>query len=446
MIGRGQRIELTLDSMAYGGDAVGRYRGMAVFVPYGLPGERVRVWVAETRKTFCRAVMVEVLEASDHRAVPKCPVFGRCGGCQWQMADYPHQLELKRRVLVETLKRLGGLAVPEIGVIGHSSGWAYRNKAQFPVAASGKGLETGYYERQSHRVVAAASCPILEPALSAAWAETRRVVSASGMTGYDEKKHAGQLRHLVLRSSRSGGSAMLALVTRTPDLPEGLVESLAISTPLISSICQNLNPNPGNTILGRSWVGLWGTPYLEEELSGVRLRVSPGSFLQVNLEVTEGIYAAIVEGLELDGSERVLDVYSGVGSIALMLSRRAREVVGIEEAGPAVDDAEAGAGMNGIVNCRFLRGRAEDLLEGSGPCQAMVLDPPRQGLRPEALAAVGRLSPGRIAYLSCNPATLARDLAALAGFGYRLRRLWMADMFPQTYHIETLALIRKEGP
>jgi 23S rRNA (uracil1939-C5)-methyltransferase len=441
----GRKIELTLDSMAYGGDAVGRHQGMAVFVPKGLPGERVRARVTESHKTYCRAEIETMLEPSPHRVTPRCPDFGICGGCQWQMIAYPHQLELKQKVLAETLERLGGLILPEIEVIGHSNGWGYRNKAQFPVAASRVGPTMGYYRSHSHQVVPIQQCPILDPVLQAVWPQVHLKISESGISGYDEKRHEGRLRHLVLRSSRSMAQAMLALVTRTPESMGALVESLAGDISGLAGIHQNVNPAKSNTILGRRWLWLLGEPYLNETLAGARLRISPGSFLQVNLEVTARIYSACLHGLELDGSETVLDVYSGVGSIALMLAGFAGEVIGIEESGCAVDDAKAGAVASGVGNCRFLRGDAGEVLSSISSCQAVVVDPPRQGLRPEVIESLGRLSPRRLAYLSCNPSTLARDLKAFGAYGYRLTRLWLADMFPQTYHIETLAVIHKEG-
>jgi 23S rRNA (uracil1939-C5)-methyltransferase len=443
MLEAGSRVELTLDSMAYGGDAVGRHRGQAVFVPLGLPGERVRARVTEPHRTYCRAAIEAVLEASPRRIKPECPAFGRCGGCQWQMVDYPGQLEFKRQVLAETLSRLGGLEVPEIETIGHSSGWGYRNKAQFPAAPGPGGPSLGYYQRGSHRLVEIEGCPILDRTLSASWPAIHRAVSASGLKGYDEKSRGGQLRHLVLRSSRSQQKAMLSLVTKAPPLPDGLAEALAAADPSISSVWQNVNPNPGNTILGKKWFRLWGQEHLSEKMVGVGLRLSPGSFLQVNLEVAEKVYGTLDGWMELDGTETVLDVYSGVGSIAMMLAGSAAKVIGIEENSSAVDDAAASAAANGIGNCLFLAGRAEDLMGGVEACHAAVVDPPRQGLRPEVVSALARLSPGRLAYLSCDPATLARDLKGLAAAGYRLARLCLADMFPQTYHIETLALMKR---
>lgn len=443
MLESGSRVELTLDSMAYGGDAVGRHLGQAVFVPLGLPGERVRIRVTEPHRTYCRAVIDDLLDASPRRVDPECPAFGRCGGCQWQMIDYSGQLEFKRQVLAETLRRLGGLDIPDIKVIGHSSGWGYRNKAQFPASPGPGGASLGYYRRGSHRLVEIESCPILDRTLSGSWPGIRRSISASGLKGYDEKSRGGQLRHLVLRSSRSQGNAMLSLVTKKPDLPGGLAEALAAADSRVSSVWQNVNPDPGNTILGNRWLRLWGREHLAEEMAGVRLRLSPGSFLQVNIEVAEKVYRTLAGWMELDGAETVLDVYSGVGSIALMLAGSAARVVGIEENAIAVEDARSSAAANGIGNCLFLAGRAEDLMGGIVACHAAVVDPPRQGLKPEVAAELARLSPSRLAYLSCDPATLARDIKILASAGYRLARLCLADMFPQTYHIETLALMKK---
>lgn len=445
MTDRGGRIELTLDSMACGGDAVGRHKGQVVFAPLGIPGERVRARVTEPHRTYCRAEIEQVLEPSPSRIEPRCPLFGRCGGCQWQMMDYPSQLENKRKILAETLARLGKTSFPGIEVIGHSTGWGYRNKAQFPAAAAPPGLSMGYYERQSHRLVEVVQCPVLDPLLSKSWPEVRREAAGWPVEGYDERGHRGQLRHLMLRSSRREKSVMLTLVTRLPGGLDEVSGSLAGRVAGICGIHQNANPSRGNTILGRDWRRLWGGPFQWEELAGVRLRVSPGSFLQVNLETAGRIYAKIAEGLELGGTEKVLDLYSGVGSISLMLAARAGKVAGIEESEAAVGDARAAALENGIGNCRFIAGDAGQALAGMEACDAVVVDPPRQGLRPGVVDAIGRLSPRRLAYLSCNPATLARDLAALSVLGFRPGRLWMADMFPQTHHIEALAILWKEG-
>ncbi len=442
MLEKGRGVELVLDSMAYGGDAVGRYAGQAVFVALGLPGERVRARVVEPHRSYARAVVEEVVEASPQRVAPRCSAFGLCGGCQWQMIDYSGQLEIKQQVLRETVLKLGGLDLPDLDVIGHPDGWGYRNKAQIPAAPGRRGPRLGYYQRGSHRLVEFESCPILDPLLTALWPEVRGAIRDSGWKGYDERNHQGQLRHLVLRSSRSQNRAMVSLVTRTAYLDDRSAEALA-GLPHVSSLWQNVNPHPGNTILGRRWEKIWGQDYLYERLAGNELRLSPGSFLQVNIAVAEGIYRALCQALSLDGTETVVDVYSGVGSIALMLAGSAAKVVAIEENQTAVADAVASAEANGVNNCSFMSGRAEDLLSVIDSADVVVFDPPRQGLRPEAISQISRLKPDRIGYLSCNPATLARDLSRLVELGYRIDRAGMGDMFPQTYHIEVLVSLKR---
>lgn len=441
---RGRSIELTLDSMACGGDAVGRHQGQAVFVALGIPGERVVARVTESHRTYCRAEVEKVLEPSPDRVEPRCPLFGSCGGCQWQMIDYASQLEHKRKILAETIAKIGKVPVPEIGVIPHSSGWGYRNKAQFPAAATNRGLSLGFYQRQSHRLVEVERCPVLDPLLSAAWADIRRRAGGWRVEGYREKEHRGRLRHLVLRSSRHQESVMLSLVTRLPGGLEEVAASLPWAGSGVSGLHQNINRRPGNAILGDEWRCLWGERFQWHELGGEILRTSPGSFLQVNNEVAARVYSLIADGLELGGTERVLDLYSGVGSISLALAARAARVTGVEESEQAVEDAKAAAEKNGIDNCRFVAGDVGRELSRLDGCDAAVVDPPRQGLRPGVAEALARLSPVRLAYLSCDPATLARDLAALSAQGYVMTGLWMADMFPQTHHIEALAIMRKE--
>lgn len=438
-----KKIEVLLDDLAYGGDAVGRYQGRAVFVPYGLPEERAVVRVVEEHRSYLRAEVERIAAASPLRIAPRCSHFGRCGGCQWQMLDYGRQLIYKKKILQETLFRLGGVSCPEIEIIPHSSGWRYRNKAQFPVVQKETGKEIGYYLRGSHRLERLSSCPILEGPLDSTAAEVIPIIENSSLKGYDEANHRGQLRHLVLRFSRYRGRALLSLVTRNRrDSPQELVWRLS-AIPGLAGIHQNINPRRGNTVLGLTWQKLWGEDHLWEEMAGLKLRLSPGSFLQVNMEVAERAYGLLERALELGGDEVVLDVYSGIGAIALSLSRCAGRVLAIEEVPSAVEDARASAQSNNIGNCCFIEGRAGEVLDTMDRAEVVVLDPPRKGVEESALAALGKLRPLKVAYLSCNPATLARDLKRLLAMDFELQRMWMLDMFPQTYHIEALAILRR---
>jgi len=439
-------FELDIEGMAYGGDGVGHLDRLAVFVPLAVPGDRLRARAIEPHRTYCRARIEEVLRPSPDRTPPGCRHFGACGGCQWQMAAYSKQLHYKKIVLTEVLARLGGLAVPDIEVLESGACWGYRNKAQLPVALVGGEKRIGYYRQGSHKLVAIDQCPVLAPAIEKSIQAVTGVLAGSSFPAYDESSHRGELRHVIIRHCSRDGGLALTVVTRSAIRIGGLARELASSVAGVKSVYQNINPQKGNVILGPTWRTVWGDEHQWEEMSGLQLRLSGGSFLQVNLVAAQTLYRAAIDGLEMSGSETVLDLYSGVGSIALDIAGRAGRVTGIEEAAPAVEDARASAEKNGIGNCIFLCGRAEDVLREVPAADRVVLDPPRQGARPEVIREIGRLGPDRVAYLSCNPSTLARDLKLFASLGYGLHRLLTADMFPHTYHIEALAMLRKERP
>jgi len=437
----GQAVELTLESLAAGGDAVGHYDGQAVFVPFGAPGDRARVRVGEAHRTYCRAVIEQLLDHSPDRVTPRCPLFGRCGGCQWQLLSYPAQLEQKRRILHDALARIGGIAPPGIVIVPDPTGWGYRNKAQFPVAGRPGELRAGFYRRDSHEIVPVSHCPIAVEPVNRAWPAVLGILQSSGLAGYDEQRHRGLLRHAVLRSG-SGGALSLTLVTlHDADLgPVG--RRLAAAVPGVVSVWQNINPGRGNAILGSRWRHLCGEPHLPATVAGSRLRLSPGAFLQANLPQAAQAYRLLAEALATQPHETVLDLYCGAGAIALLVAGRARAVIGIEEVPQAVEDAAAGAASSGIANCRFIAGAVERRIMDVGSASVVVLDPPRKGAGASLWPEIKRLAPRTVAYLSCNAATLARDAAALTESGYRLERLWLLDFFPQTHHVEALAVFQ----
>lgn len=445
MLKAGQEIGLELDSLAYGGDAVGRHQGQAVFVPYGAPGDRLRVRITEPHQSYCRAEIIRVSEMSGHRVKPSCPHFGICGSCQWQMLEYGYQLERKAAITRDIFLRLAKLDPGEIPILPSSSQWGYRNKAQYPVQPAPDGLRTGYYQPKSHRIVEIETCPLLESRINDTFKGLRSILTGLGIKGYDERKGSGQLRHLIIRYSRLQDTVSLTLVTsQGQDLTE-TAQLIGRDLPGVSSLWQNVNPSRGNTIIGSDWRNLVGAEYHQEEIGGLRYQVSPGSFLQTNLVTTESFYRKIVECLDLGPGETAADLYSGVGSIALQLAGRCRLVTGIEEFPLAVEDAKANARLNGITNCRFLCGSTEQKIAALQRADAVVLDPPRQGAAPGVIRAVAGLKPSRIAYLSCNPSTLARDAARLTEEGYALKKLFLGDMFPHTYHIELLAIFLPGG-
>ncbi|HAD81358.1 MAG: 23S rRNA (uracil-5-)-methyltransferase RumA [Candidatus Edwardsbacteria bacterium RIFOXYD12_FULL_50_11] len=443
MLRAGQVLNISLENLAYGGDAVGHHQGQAVFVPYGVPGDELKVKIIEPHKTYSRGEVHEIIKPSDHRVKPACRHFGICGSCQWQMMDYQYQLEQKTNITREIFKRLGKIEIDEIAVLPPAGEWHYRNKAQYPVQASKNGNGMGYYRLKSHDLVDIQECPLLEEPITQAFRKVKEVINKSGLKGSTPAGHSGNLRHLILRYSKSEEALSLVLVTRyEPDLHK-IAQRILAEVPNIKSVWQNVNPARGNVILGKKWTHLGGVEYLSERIGHITCRLSPGSFLQSNLRTSEMAYQNIKESLQLSPGDEVADLYSGMGSIALQLAGQAKRVTAIEEFAPAVDDARVNAALNNIGNCEFLCGRAEDQLIKLKSADALVLDPPRQGAAPGVIEAIAGLNPARIAYLSCNPSTLARDAALLVGRGYKLQKLFLADMFPQTYHIENLAILTR---
>ncbi len=407
-------IDLQLDDLAYGGDAVGRYGGQVVFVPLGLPGERVRVTLVRRQKRYARGRIVEIQEPSPQRVAPPCPYYGRCGGCQLQHLSYPGQLEHKRRVVAAQLERIGRQeGVTVLPTLGMEDPWRYRNNVQASLTDEG---ELGFLAAGSNRVVPVAHCLLLHPLLDDLWAGPAREVALRG---------AGRVERLSLRAGLATGERLVILEGvrgRVPDLPaEG----------------------------GASWVQsrahgaarvLRGKGDLVEVLAGRRLRISAEAFFQVNTAQAEVLVAVAARMLALAGTETLLDAYCGVGTFALTAGRRAGRVIGIESAAGAIVDALANRHEG--EPAEFLVGRVEEVLPGvEAHIDAVILDPPRAGCAREVLEALAAREPGRIVYVPCDPATLARDVAVLSEHGYRPEQVQPVDMFPQTYHVETVVLL-----
>ena len=301
----------------------------------------------------------------------------------------------------------------------------------------------GYYRQGSHQVVAIDECPIIQAPINRVFRQAKKAILASKLTGYDESNNMGILRHMILRYSQHQDQIALTLVCTTDKIKAGLVKSLA-DIPGVGSVWVNLNTVPGNTILGKEWRLLSGSGQMTEELDGVKYLLSAGSFWQVNHSMAGLIYRRIKDELQLTRQMQVVDLYCGAGAISLQLASLAAKVVGIESSAQAVDDARNSAKLNGIANAEFMAGPAEVLLEKVQQAEAVVCDPPRSGLKTEVIKGLARLKPGKIAYLSCDPATLARDLKEIMKSDYLITGLYLADMFPQTYHIESLAVLQRK--
>lgn len=408
----GEELIIQLADMAHGGDAVGRHEGKVIFVPYGIPGESVRVEIQRDRGRFAHARLLDVLSSSPQRVQPPCPYFGVCGGCQWQHLSYDSQLEYKRSIVHAQLQRIAGMRSPAVQpTLGMSAPWGYRNHVQFAVTRDGN---LGFMAASSHDVIAIDRCLVLHPLLQEAFDSLDIELP--------------DLHRLSLRAGINTGDQMV-IFELTSDQPPELELDLPISCVLLLS--------DGTSI------ALVGSPYIHERALGRSYRISSSSFFQVNTGQAEKLISLVSDYLSPRSESVVVDVYCGVGTFGLALAGQAKQVIGIESNPAAITDARANsADMDNV----FLKeGRAEQVLPTlSVAAPLVIIDPPRTGLGKNALSAVVNLAPTRIVYVSCDPATLARDVKVLAACGYELGEVQPVDMFPQTYHIECLAVLNRD--
>ncbi|MFZ5825067.1 MAG: 23S rRNA (uracil(1939)-C(5))-methyltransferase RlmD [Bacillota bacterium] len=442
----GQTIEVAIHGLGHGGEGVGRYEGLTVFIPGGAPGDRLVARVSEVKKNYARASLVRVAEPSPHRVEPPCPVVGECGGCQLQHIAYDAQLDLKRQQVVDAITRVGKLeGVTVHPTLGMPEPWQYRNKAQFPFGYRSGKVVAGFFAPGTHRIVDIEQCEIQHPLANQIMREVKALARIYGVRIYDERTHSGVLRHVLGRVGRGTGEAMAVLVTNGREFPFGeeIAQGLLERIPGLVSVVQNINPQQTNVILGRESKILAGKDHITDYIGDLKFNISPLSFFQVNPAQTEVLYGKALEYAALTGTETVLDIYCGIGTISLFLAKQAREVVGIEWAREAVADARENAERNGVANAQFIAGDAAvempRLAEEGVRADVIVLDPPRKGCDEPVLEAMAQVRPQRIVYVSCNPASLARDLGRLGALGYRTLEVQPVDMFPHTAHVECVA-------
>ncbi len=407
-------FELTLTSMAHGGAALGRHAGRVVFVPYALPGERVQVHITEDRGRFAHATAVEIVEVSPDRVEPPCPYFGpgQCGGCHWQHIAYRRQLEFKREVMYGQLERIGKLANPNVlPTIPAAEPWGYRHHATLTMTPDG---QPGFYSDDNQRIIPIEICHILHPAL----------IDLLGMLDLD----APEIERVRLQVGSEPGDRMIVFQAEGDRAPE-----IEVDFPVsVNLLLQDNEP-----------VNLIGSPQVTYRVFERSFRVTAGSFFQVSPTMAEVLVNEVLARLALQGSETVLDLYSGVGLFTAFIAERAEMVVSVESYPPAVTDADVN--MADLENIELVEGAVEAVLgDLEGPFDAVVLDPPRTGAGPKVIEELARLAPPRVVYVSCDPATLARDAQQLAQRGYRLIDVQPIDLFPQTYHIEAVAAFERQ--
>ena len=442
-------IEVTIEDLSEEGTGIGKFEGMTFFIKDAVIGDRVRAKIMKLKKTYGFARLMEVLTPSPDRVEPLCPVARQCGGCQIQAMSYEAQLAFKTRKVENNLKRIGKFEeIPMESIIGMEDPFHYRNKAQFPFGKNRDGkIITGFYAGRTHSIIENTSChlgkevneEILEKIL--AW------MNAFHVEPYNEATGKGLMRHSLIRCGFRTGEIMVCLVINGRKIPgeEALVDSLKI-IPGMTSISLNVNKEKTNVILGREVINLWGRPYIEDYIGEVKYQISPLSFFQVNPVQTERLYGKALEYAGLTGEETVWDLYCGIGTISLFLAQKARKVYGVEIIPDAIEDARRNASLNGFTNTEFYVGKAEEVLpekyEKEGVrADVIVVDPPRKGCDETLLSTMVKMQPERIVYVSCDSATLARDLRYLCDNGYELKRVCPADMFPQTVHVETVVLL-----
>ncbi len=449
---RNDKIELVITGLGSSGEGVGKYEGFTVFVPGALPGEKVGVCVNVVKRHYAIAVLKEVIQPSEERREPLCPLYERCGGCQLQHLSYAGQLEIKRQQVQAALERIGHLEVQALPVLGCAKPWNYRNKMQFPVSLSAEGkLDIGCYALSTHSVIDTPDCLIQKEANNNVLAAVRAWMEKYQISAYDEKTGKGVVRHVMSRVGVHSGEIMAVLVVSVYDLPkrQELCAMLREAVPGLVSIVQNINKKPTNIIMGLKNKVLWGRSTIKDSLGNLSFNISPLSFFQVNSEQAEVLYAKALEFADLKGKENVVDVYCGTGTISLYLAQKAAKVYGIEIVPPAIEDAKRNALENGLKNAEFICGDAAvelpKLLESGVRPQVVLVDPPRAGCEQKVLDAIAGVQPERIVYVSCNPASLARDLAYLEDRGYKTVQAQPVDMFPQTHHVETIVLLQREN-
>jgi 23S rRNA (uracil1939-C5)-methyltransferase len=448
---RGEVLSLTIDDLAFGGEGVGRADGYVVFVPGGLPGDRLQVRLVQVRSRFGRGTIETVLEPSPQRVEAPCPYFGRCGGCRLQHVAYPAQLAFKSKQVADALERLGGLRdVPLRPIIGAEETFGYRNKMEFTVARARGAMVVGLHETERYdSVLDIERCLLQSDRMNGLLAEARAFFAERGLTVYEQDTGEGLLRFLMLREGKHTGELMTNVVTSAPAVSElaPLAQRLQARDAGTTSVVMNVNPKKASVAVGVEEHLLGGRDHIREGVGGLTFRVSANSFFQTNTRQAERLFDLVVESTGLTGTETVLDLYSGTGAISLLLARRARWVYGVELAQAAVDDAGANATANGITNCTFVSGEVRFVLPAliakGVTAEVVVADPPRAGFHPKALHALITLGARRIVYVSCNPTTLARDLGELVRGGYRLEWVQPVDMFPHTPHIEAVARLER---
>lgn len=446
----GKTYDMDIVNLGHNGEGVGRYQNFTVFVPNSLPGENVTVCIENVKKSYAIGRLLKINQRTEQRVLPRCSIYEACGGCQFQHLSYEAQLMAKRQTVVDAITRIGKLSDVVIHpTLGADDPWYYRNKMQFPIGLIDKNIAVGCFAQGSHAIINTEHCFIQHDMNNKIAEVVRTIATQLQLVPYDEKTGKGVLRHVIGRIGVRTGEVMVVLVTATEELPQQkrLIELLREQISGLVSIVHNVNPKRTNVIMGQKSTVLWGSPTIKDRLGEFEFNISDRSFFQVNTQQAEILYNKALEYAGLSGHETVIDAYCGTGTISLFLAQKAKKVYGIEIVAPAIEDAKQNAAHNKITNAEFIVGDAVDIMprlyrQGIRP-DVIVVDPPRAGCDAKVLETFVKMNPKRIVYVSCNPSSLARDLAILNDYNYISWEIQPVDMFPQTYHVEAVALIQR---
>jgi 23S rRNA (uracil1939-C5)-methyltransferase len=445
LINVGQKLELNIYALAYGGEGIAKQNGMVIFVAETLPGDRVQVVVQTVKKRFARAKVLVLLEPSPDRVEPVCPQSGICGGCTWLNLRYAAQLKAKFSFVENTLSHVGRLkGLTVLPLLEAKPNLGYRHKIQIPIQNHNQELRAGFYTRQTHAVVEFEECCVQPELGNTIFKKTLALAKTFGYSGYDEATHQGQLRHLIIRLGAATQEALLTVVTTVKKLPRAdeFAQAICQAIPEVVGVVQNVNPEKTNVITGSEYKTLVGRSYLYEIIRDLKYQISAESFFQVNPFQLSHLAEAVMQAGAVTQNDIVLDVYCGVGFLSLEMAKKVKQVFGIEVTGQAIEDAKVNKALNGLTNVDFYALEASQGIQqlrqqGVRP-DLIVLDPPRKGCDPKLLHQVLESKVPRLVYVSCNPVTLARDLAQLVQGGYQVQQVQPVDLFPHTYHVESV--------
>ncbi len=445
MISVNDEIQIEIQGLGSFGEGIGSYNGYKIFVMGALPQEEVLVHLTECHKTYAHAKLLKILKTSSDRVKPPCPYFHLCGGCQIQHLPYEKQLLYKQQKVIDALQRIGKIDVSSVlPCISSPLPLHYRNKVQLPVRLEKNAIASGFYAHSSHDFIQIDHCLIHCEIGESIYKNIQKIFKESKIEPYDPQTGKGDLKHLIIKSAIHAKKVLIVLVTKTKKskLLQELAKKIIQSSPLIHGVIHNIQSKESNTILGHSYEVLEGEESIQEILLDLTFHISAASFFQVNPLQAENLYRKAIEYADPNPTDIILDAYCGVGTLSLLFAKHAKKVIGIEIVPQAIENAKKNATLNRIQNVLFQVAKVETFIPTLKAVDTVLLNPPRKGCEATVLKEIARLKPEKVIYISCDPATLARDLAILHSFNYKLKEIQPYDMFPQTSHVETVALLK----